>query len=158
MDGQPEEAEIRRLSLADAPALAGLLAAYGAEMRHGAAPDTAAESRARALLGDALAETLGAFIGGRLVAFAIVFDLPEAISGSRAGQLDDLYVTPQARGHRLARRLIDAVAAIGRERGWVHLRWLVPEGNADALRAYDRFAEAAPWKSYALWLGDGERW
>jgi len=148
---------IRRLTAEEAPALAGLLAAYAGEMRH-AAPPPPAPALAAGILADPKAELLGAIQAGTLLGFALFFDLPEAISGRRAGQIDDLYVSPDARGQRLAQRLIEAIAAIGRERGWVHLRWLVPQDNLAAQRAYDRLAERAPWLSFALWLDGQERW
>ena len=149
---------IRRLVAEDAVALASLLAAYGDEMRHGQGAGADAWARADALLADPIAEVLGGFLGDELVAFAVFFDLPEAISGGRSGQLDDLYVLPAARGKRLAQRLIAATADTGRSRAWIHLRWLVPEDNPDAIRAYARFAEPAGWKSYVLWLAGSERW
>ncbi len=152
-----ENLAIRPMQPGDAVGLARLVAGYAGEMRHAAspAPDAALAER---ILADPKVELLGAFQGDRLMGFVLFFDLPEAISGRRAGQIDDLYVSPDARGHRLAQRLIDAVADLGRERGWVHLRWLVPQDNLSAQRAYDRLAERAPWLSYALWLDGEERW
>lgn len=153
-----DDVTLRRLVAHDAVALASLLAAYGDEMRHGQGAGANALAHANALIADPVAEVLGGFLGGELVAFAVFFDLPEAISGGRSGQLDDLYVLPAARGKRLAQRLIAAIADIGRSRAWIHLRWLVPEDNPDAIRAYARFAEPAGWKSYVLWLAGSERW
>ncbi len=142
--------EIRPLACHDAPALAALMADYAAAMG-GAVRQPSPEAALR-LLDEPMAGLVGAWIGGALVAFALFFDLPEAISGKRAGQLDDLYVSPGARGHGLARALIAHLTEIGRERDWVHLRWLVPEDNAAALRAYEGISEAAPWQSRVIWL------
>ena len=153
-----DDVTLRLLVAKDAVALASLLAAYGDEMRHGQGAGANALTRADALIADPIAEVLGGFLGAELVAFAVFFDLPEAISGGRSGQLDDLYVLPAARGKRLAQRLITAIADTGRSRAWVHLRWLVPEDNPDAIRAYARFAEPAGWKSYVFWLAGNERW
>lgn len=148
---------LRRLVAHDAVALASLLAAYGDEMRHGQGAGANALARANALIADPVAEVLGGFLGDELVAFAVFFDLPEAISGGRSGQLDDLYVLPAARGKRLAQRLIAAIADTGRSRAWIHLRWLVPR-TTRCHPAYARFAEPAGWKSYVLWLAGSERW
>lgn len=153
-----DDVTLRLLVAKDAVALASLLAAYGDEMRHGQGAGANALTRADALIADPIAEVLGGFLGDELVAFAVFFDLPEAISGGRSGQLDDLYVLPAERGKRLAQRLIMAIADTGRSRAWVHLRWLVPEDNPDAIRAYARFAEPAGWKSYVFWLAGNERW
>jgi ribosomal protein S18 acetylase RimI-like enzyme len=161
IDGQgiPEgHLAIRRLSSADAGHLAPLLTAYRAEMSPTSPTDSPPQDAATALLSSQTAEVIGGFLDGTLSAFAVFFDLPEAISNGRAGQLDDLYVASGARGQRLAQQMVEAIASVGRARGWVHLRWLVPEDNRAAVRTYERFATAASWKSYALWLSDGEPW
>ncbi len=157
-DGTAGGLVIRSLSSEDAAQLAPLLGAYRAEMYPALQIDSPRQEAAAALLSSQTAEIMGGFLDDKLSAFAIFFDLPEAISNGRAGQLDDLYVAASARGQRLAQEMIDAITAIGRTRGWVHLRWLVPQNNEAALRAYERFAKAAPWKSYAVWFGDHASW
>lgn len=149
---------LRHLTSDDAAQFSELLQAYRTEMYPAATVDSERDDAAAALLVDPKAEIVGGFLDGKLSTFAVFFDLPEAISGSRAGQLDDLYVASHARGQRLAQRMIEAIADIGRARGWVHLRWLVPDENESARKTYDRFATPAAWKSYALWLGDGGPW
>ncbi|OCW59561.1 GNAT family N-acetyltransferase [Hoeflea olei] len=146
---------IRRLSCEDLAQFAPLLSAYRLEMDPNTPPESRELEAATALLSSPVAEVMGGFLDETLSALAVVFDLPEAIANGRAGQLDDLYVAPRVRGRRLAQRMIEAVAGIGRARGWVHLRWLVPENNAAALRTYQRFAHPAPWKSYVVWPGNG---
>lgn len=142
--------EIRPLARHDAPALAALMADYAAAMS-GAVRQPRPEAALR-LFDEPMAGLVGAWNGGALVAFALFFDLPEAISGERAGQLDDLYVSPNARGHGLAKALIAHLTELGRQRNWVHLRWLAPEDNAAALRAYEGISETAPWQSRVIWL------
>jgi ribosomal protein S18 acetylase RimI-like enzyme len=66
--------------------------------------------------------------------------------------LDDLFVGPAARRQGVARRLIEALAAIGQTRGWSHLRWIVPETDQAAIALYERVAARAPWRSYVLRL------
>lgn len=149
---------IRPLSSADSETFSSQLSTYQAEMNPSSPLAPMDRQAVMELLSDPVLEVIGAFQNEVLVAFAIFFDLPEAISGRRAGQLDDLYVAPAARGQRLAQRIVEAIAEIGQQRGWIHLRWLVPEGNLGARKTYDRFAETAPWKSYALWLGTTDRW
>ena len=142
--------EIRQLDRHDAPVLAALMADYAAAMS-GAAQQPQPKDVLR-LFDEPMVGLVGAWNGSALVAFALFFDLPEAISGERAGQLDDLYVSPNARGHGLAKALIAHHTELGRERNWVHLRWLVPEDNAAALRAYEGISETAPWQSRVIWL------
>ncbi|MEW5424242.1 N-acetyltransferase family protein [Amorphus sp. 3PC139-8] len=141
--------EIGKIGQESAHQLAPLIAAYAQEMRRGA-PRRPDEYYAELLLADPTAELLGAHSDNALVGFAIYFDLPETITGHRAGQLDDLYVAPGARDHGVARRMIEALVEIGRAREWAHLRWLVPETNAAAIGLYERVAKPAPWKSYVI--------
>ncbi len=75
-----DDVTLRRLVAHDAVALASLLAAYGDEMRHEQGAGANALARANALIADPIVEVLGGFLGDELVAFAVFFDLPEAIS------------------------------------------------------------------------------
>jgi GNAT superfamily N-acetyltransferase len=54
--------------------------------------------------------------------------------------LQDLFVDPAARRHRVGANLIEAVAAIARERGCLRLYWTTKEDNATARALYDRIA------------------
>ena len=54
--------------------------------------------------------------------------------------LQDLYVDPTHRRSGTGGKLIDAVAAIARERGCVRLYWTTKEDNATARSLYDRVA------------------
>lgn len=149
---------IRPLTPKDAAALAPLLAAYSAALL-GRDPLPADETYAAKLLSDdePVASVLGAEIDGRLVGFALYYDLPEAISGLRAGQLDDLFVDRAARGAGVARALIARLVEIGEARGWMHLRWMVPPTNP-ATALYERIAERAPWRSYVVKIDRSMEW
>lgn len=75
------------------------------------------------------------------------------LSASTGGFLDDLFVAPAARGGGQARALIEAVAAIGRERGWSVIRWITAEDNYRARGLYDQIAGRTPWVTYDVKLG-----
>jgi GNAT superfamily N-acetyltransferase len=122
-----------------APHLAGATPATPAAMLH-------------LISNDPRAEILAAFRDGEALGFALFFDLPEIVFARRCGALDDLFVGPAARRQGVARRLIEALAAIGQTRGWSHLRWIVPETDQAAIALYERVAARAPWRSYVLRL------
>ena len=54
--------------------------------------------------------------------------------------LQDLFVDSTARRHGCGGKLIEAVAAIARERGCARLYWTTKEDNATARSLYDRIA------------------
>lgn len=134
--------------------LAPLLEAYAAEMRDsltGSRPASGTDAAAL-LAADPRTEVLVALDSDQPVAFAIVFDLPEAVFARRCGALDDLFVRADHRGRGLARAMIDALCVLGRERHWSHLRWIVPEADRGAIALYERIAERADWRSYVIRL------
>jgi GNAT superfamily N-acetyltransferase len=145
---------IRPLPRAERGALAPLVAAYAAEMRTTLAGAAVASPDAQAALltEHPAAEVLVAESEGAACGFAVVFDLPEIVFARRCGQLDDLFVLPAARGRGIARALINECCALGRMRGWSHLRWFVPEGDVGAIALYDRIAARADWRSYVIRL------
>jgi len=55
--------------------------------------------------------------------------------------LQDLFVDGNVRGHGAGRKLIEAVAAIARERGSTRLYWTTKEDNAIARGLYDHIAD-----------------
>jgi GNAT superfamily N-acetyltransferase len=143
------------LSLDDAHDLAPLVAAYAQDRKRGA-PGAADEFYAEILLKDRSAEIIGARIAGRLVGFAVFFDLPETVTGKRAGQLDDLFVDHEARGKGAGRALVDALTAEARRRGWTQLRWVVPEKPAGARQLAETFGEKAAVAAYVIPIGKSE--
>lgn len=147
-------AVIRSCPAAERRRLIPLLDAYAAEMRGVLAGAAIATPAAQAALLEThpAAEMLVAEEHGVPVGFAVLFDLPEIVFARRCGQLDDLFVLPASRGQGLARALIAEACALGRARGWSHLRWFVPEGDAGAIALYERIAARADWRSYLIRL------
>ena len=134
--------------------MAPLIEAYADEMRDTLAGSRPAsgEQAAALLAADPRTEILAATEGHDILAFAIFFDLPEVVFARRCGALDDLFVRPDSRGRGIARAMIDALCALGRERGWSHLRWIVPEADRGAIALYERIADRADWRSYVIRL------
>lgn len=64
--------------------------------------------------------------------------------------LDDLFVTPEARGTGAAGGLIDAVRAKAAGEGHSIVRWITAEDNARARGLYDKIARATGWVTYDM--------
>lgn len=141
--------EVKALGPDAAHQLAPLIAAYAQELKRGA-PRRPDDYYAENLLQDKTAELIGAWLDGKLVGFATFFDLPLAISGLRAGQIDDIFVQQDARHKGIGRRMIDALVSEGESRGWAHVRWLVPAHNEAAVKLYQNIAEPADWTSFII--------
>ena len=90
---------------------------------------------------------------GRIVGLAHFRPFARPLAAAVGGFLDDLFVEPAARGSGAAPALIEAVARVGRERGWSVLRWITAEDNYRARAAYDRLATRTKWLTYEISLG-----
>jgi GNAT superfamily N-acetyltransferase len=89
---------------------------------------------------------------GRLVGLTHFRRFARPLSASTGGFLDDLFVTPTARGSGAARLLIEAVADIGRARGWSVIRWITADDNYRARTLYDKVSEKTKWATYDIKL------
>lgn len=87
---------------------------------------------------------------GHVVGLAHFRPMPRPLTGTMAGFLDDLFVDPQLRGQRVADRLIEAMAALARQRGWTLIRWLTGDNNYRARGVYDRLATRTGWITYQM--------
>ena len=117
--------EIKILEQTAAHDLAPLISAHAQERKRGA-PREPDLFYAETLLSDRTAEVLGAYIDGKLGAFATFFDLPETVSGKRVGHVDMLFVDYSCREKGVTRSMIEALVAIGDKRNWLELQWNNP--------------------------------
>lgn len=147
---------VKALGQKDAHKLAPLLAAYAQAMRRGA-PRRPDEYYAELLTADRTAEVIGAFEGDELVGFAVFFDLPETITGYRAGQLEDIFVLPAHRKKGIGRRFVEALRVEGQSRGWSRLRWIIPKpvdsaatGIPEEQSLYEELAKPAVQRLYEI--------
>lgn len=77
------------------------------------------------------------------------------LAATTGGFLDDLYVTPAARGRAgrgsgAAEALLAALADEARLRGWSVVRWITADDNYRARSFYDRIARRTPWVTYDM--------
>ena len=90
---------------------------------------------------------------GRAVGLAHYRPFARPLAAGVGGYLDDLFVSPQARGHGIADALIEAVAEEGRRRGWGVIRWITADDNYRGRGVYDRLATRTMWITYERKLG-----
>ena len=64
--------------------------------------------------------------------------------------LEDLWVSPQARGSGVASALIDHLVRLGERQGWRRLYWETATDNDAARRLYDRLAKRRSVVTYQI--------
>jgi GNAT superfamily N-acetyltransferase len=94
---------------------------------------------------------LGAWRADELLGYACLYWSFTSLIPAETVLMNDLYVQPGARGQGVGRGLIEASAAVGRERGAQRLEWATAPGNATAQRLYDATdAKRSEWIEYEL--------
>jgi GNAT superfamily N-acetyltransferase len=128
---------IRAATPADVPTILRFvreLAAYERE------PDAVAATEAllhQALFGERpAAEAVIAEPDGEPAGFALFFHNFSTWTGRRGLYLEDLYVTPEARGRGVGGALLRHLAGIAVERGCARFEWSVLDWNAPAIAVY----------------------
>ncbi len=94
-------------------------------------------------------------VGGVAEGFALFFHNFSTWKGRRGVYLEDLYVTPAARGKGLGKALLAAVARVAVERGCPRLEWNVLDWNEPALRFY-RSVGAEPLSEWTVHRVSGD--
>jgi GNAT superfamily N-acetyltransferase len=98
---------------------------------------------------------LGAWRDGVLVGYACLYWSFTSIVPAETVLMNDLYVDPEIRGNGVGRALIEASAAVARERGAHQLEWMTAPSNETAQRLYDSTgAERSTWIEYELPLAE----
>lgn len=64
--------------------------------------------------------------------------------------LDDLYVSPAARGHGIGTKLLAALGSTAKARG-LPVKWEVMKDNEDAIRLYERMGARVSLKGVCWW-------
>jgi GNAT superfamily N-acetyltransferase len=96
---------------------------------------------------------LGARGDGELLGYACLYWSFTSLVPAETVLMNDLYVNPTTRGQGVGRALIEASAAVGRERGAQRLEWMTQTDNETAQRLYDSTgAERSSWIEYELGL------
>ena len=96
---------------------------------------------------------LGAWTDGDLLGYACLYWHFSSTQATETVLMNDLFVSERARGRGVGRALIEASAAVARERGAAHLEWATAPSNVTAQRLYDRTgATRSEWIEYELEL------
>ena len=138
----------------DLPDLLPLLRAY-CDFYEVAPSDDGLLAMARALLADPQREGVQLLArddaSGAAVGFATIFWTWSTLNAARIAVMNDLFVTPAARGTGLADALIAACREQARGHGAVWLGWQTAKDNARAQAVYDRVGgERSEWIDYGL--------
>ena len=88
---------------------------------------------------------------GRVVGFANLYWTFSSTEAREQVHLNDLFTAEDARGHGVGRALIEASAAVARDRGSPSLTWQTAVDNRAAQRLYESTgAERSIWFEYEL--------
>lgn len=88
--------------------------------------------------------------GDTLIGFAHIRPFARPLAAATGLFLDDLFVSPDARGSGAAPALINAIKAHAETDGHSIVRWITAPDNARARGLYDKHATATPWVTYDL--------
>lgn len=72
------------------------------------------------------------------------------LRGALVGFLDDLFVTPEARGQGVVEELYAALKQLGRQQGWPFIRWITAENNYRGRAVYDKLSDKTHWVTYQM--------
>ena len=135
---------IRSATPADIPAIRALIVALAVYERE---PDAVKATEAdlhAALFGERpLAEAVLAEIGGVPVGVAVFFTNFSTWEGKGGLYLEDLFVSPEARGAGVGKALLVHLAGIAVTRGYARFEWSVLDWNLPAIGFYEALGAKA---------------
>lgn len=127
---------IRAATPTDVPTILRFVRELAAFEREPDAVTASAADLHDALFGSAPAAEAVIAEAGEPLGFALFFHNFSTWTGRRGLYLEDLYVTPAARGHGVGRALLTHLAGVAVERGCARFEWSVLDWNADAIGFY----------------------
>lgn len=127
---------VARLEPADRPAWEALFRGYN-EFYKQDHPQSMYDRAWSEFQADSRMHAFGGWLDGKLTGFAH-FLTHARTTDADVCYLEDLFTAPEARGHGIARALMNAVASWASDRGCSRLYWQTHETNANARRVYDR--------------------
>ncbi len=129
--------QIRSATRADTGTILRFVRELAAFEREPDAVEATEATLGEALFGDApAAEAVIADGADGPVGFAVFFHNFSTWTGKRGVYLEDLYVTPEARGQGVGGALLAHLAGVAIDRGCARFEWSVLDWNADAIAVY----------------------
>jgi GNAT superfamily N-acetyltransferase len=141
---------VRPVSAADEPVWRTLWDGYCAFYDTVVPPEVTAVTWSRLFDADERVEGLVAEHDGEVVGFVNCVIHPSTWATAETCYLEDLFVSPDARGSGAGRALIEAVVELARSQGWDKVYWHTREDNARARALYDSFTEADDFVRYVV--------
>jgi GNAT superfamily N-acetyltransferase len=131
--------EIRAATESDVPRILAFIQALAEYERLRDSCVATEEKLGETLFGDSpAAEVIIASIGSEPVGFALYFHSYSTFLAQRGIYLEDLFVTPEARGHGVGHALLSELARIAIDRNCGRLEWSVLDWNQLAIDFYKR--------------------
>ena len=93
---------------------------------------------------------IGYEIDGKIVGLAHYRKLLSPLKGKYIGYLDDIFVDPEYRGQKIAKKLLNKIKEISKANGWNLVRWQTDEDNFTAKKLYDKVAMKTKKNVYEL--------
>jgi len=93
---------------------------------------------------------IGYEIDGKIVGFSHYRKLLNPLKGKYIGYLDDIFVDPEYRGQKIAKKLLNKIKEISKANGWNLVRWQTDEDNFTAKKLYDKVATKTKKNVYEL--------
>ena len=149
----PDEQAIAIAAEPDLPDLLALMRGY-CDFYEVAPSDESLLAMSRVLIADPEREgvqLIARNASGTAIGFATVFWTWSTLSATRIGVMNDLFVTPEARGSGIAAKLIEASREQCATRGATSLGWQTAKDNHRAQALYDRVGgKRSEWLDYSL--------
>lgn len=93
-----------------------------------------------------------ATVGGNMVGFANFHTHLTTWDARPTCYLEDLFVSPTARGLGIGRALLDDLVAIGKASDWASIYWITAEDNETAQKLYETYTKRDGFYRYAITL------
>ena len=90
---------------------------------------------------------------GTLHGLAHIRPFARPLSATTGCFLDDLFVSPASRGHKVADALLAHIRLLAEQNGWSVVRWITADNNYRARAVYDRLAAKTHWLTYDIKVG-----